>query len=184
MRINTLLDQAGHVSILFYMIKILAGTTITDNFSMGTTGNLIAYGDSNEGILRGAVNIHECGSGMKDVIAHPDTGVVFDGFRLPFWSEAMELVKTGQRCFPNLRTLGWDVALTENGPVIIEANSRWDPPLYAPFLMSDAALATDFGDESDLHAGDSSVSVHIEIGPKLNLHEPPLAIALPAAKPS
>ena len=145
MRINTLLDQAGHVSILFYMIKILAGTTITDNFSMGTTGNLIAYGDSNEGILRGAVNIHECGSGMKDVIAHPDTGVVFDGFRLPFWSEAMELVKTGQRCFPNLRTLGWDVALTENGPVIIEANSRWDPPLYAPFLMSEQHWRHIFG---------------------------------------
>jgi hypothetical protein len=145
MRINTLLDPAGQVSILFYMIKILAGTTITDNFSMGTTGNLIAYGDSNQGILRGAVNIHECGSGMMDVMAHPDTGVVFDGFRLPFWSEAMELVKTAQRCFPDLHTLGWDVALTENGPVIIEANARWDPPIYAPFLMSEQNWRHIFG---------------------------------------
>ncbi len=145
MRINTLLDQTGHVTVLFYMIKILAGTTITDNFSMGTTGNLIAYGDADEGILRGAVNIHECGSGMKNVMTHPDTGIGLDGFRLPYWSEAIELVKAGQRCFPKLPTLGWDIALTENGPIIIEANARWDPPLYAPFLMSEQNWQRIFG---------------------------------------
>jgi hypothetical protein len=136
MRINTQLYPDGRVSILFYMIKILAGPTVSDNFSMGTTGNLIAYGDPDDGILRGAVNIHQCGSGMKEVSAHPKTGIPFDGFRLPFWADAIELAKSGQRCFPMLPSLGWDIALTEVGPLIIEANSRWDPPLYAPFLMS------------------------------------------------
>lgn len=136
MRINTLLYPDGQVAILFYMIKILAGQTVSDNFSMGTTGNLIAYGDRDRGVLRGAVNIHECGSGMRDVAVHPDTGIRFDGFELPGWTDAIELAKTGQRCFPQLPSLGWDIALTEHGPVIIEANSRWDPPLYAPFLMS------------------------------------------------
>ena len=136
MRINTLQHQDGRVSILFYMIKILAGRTLSDNFSTGTTGNLIAYGDPDHGILRGAVNIHECGSGMKEVTVHPETGIRLDGFRLPHWSEAMALAKTGQRCFPELPTLGWDIALTEEGPIIIEANALWDPPLYAPLIMS------------------------------------------------
>lgn len=136
MRINTLRHQDGRVSILFYMIKLLAGRMVSDNFSMGTTGNLIAYGDPNDGILRGAVNLHECGSGMKEVTVHPETGTPLDGFRLPYWSEAIALAKTGQRCFPQLPTLGWDIALTEEGPIIIEANARWDPPLYAPFIMS------------------------------------------------
>ena len=145
MRVNTLLDADGRVSILFYMIKILAGTTITDNFSMGTTGNLIAYGDRGDGVLRGAVNIHECGSGMKVVTTHPDTGIAFDGCRLPYWSEAIELARTGQRCFPELPTLGWDIALTADGPLFIEANARWDPPLYAPFLMSDEHWRQIFG---------------------------------------
>jgi hypothetical protein len=112
---------------------------------MGTTGNLIAYGDQDAGILRGAVNIHECGSGMKVVEAHPETGVAFDGFRLPFWSDAVELVTGAQRYFAELPTLGWDIALTGDGPAIIEANSRWDPPLYAPFLMSDEAWQRIFG---------------------------------------
>lgn len=137
MRINTLLHGDGRVEILFYMIKILAGNTVSDNFSMGTTGNLIAFGDRDTGILRGAVNIHECGSGMQMVLAHPRTGIPFDGFQLPFWSDAVALVSKAQRCFPELATLGWDVAITDDGPAIIEANSRWDPPLYAPFLLSE-----------------------------------------------
>jgi hypothetical protein len=54
-------------------------------------------------------------------------------------------VTGAQRCFAELPTLGWDIALTGDGPVIIEANSRWDPPLYAPFLMSDEAWQRIFG---------------------------------------
>lgn len=136
MRINTLQHLDGRVSILFYMIKILAGHTVSDNFSMGTTGNLIAYGDPHDGTLRGALTIHACGSGMTAVAAHPETGIPFAGFSLPYWSEAIALARTAQRFFPELPTLGWDIALTEDGPIIIEANARWDPPLYAPFLMS------------------------------------------------
>jgi len=136
MRINTLLHRDGRVSILFYMIKILAGHTVSDNFSMGTTGNLIAFGDPDKGVLRGAIKLHECGSGMTTIAVHPETGTPFDGFRLPRWSEAIALASSAQRSFPQLPTLGWDMALTDDGPRIIEANARWDPPLYAPFLMS------------------------------------------------
>lgn len=144
MRINTL-QRGGHVSILFYMIKILGGQTASDNFSMGTTGNLIAYGDPDDGTLRGAVRLSECGCGMKRVVVHPGTGMPLDGFRLPHWHEAIDLAKTAQRCFPTLPALGWDIALTEEGPQIIEANARWDPPLYAPFLMSPEDWGRIFG---------------------------------------
>jgi Sugar-transfer associated ATP-grasp len=145
-RINTLIEPDGRVSILFYMIKILAGHTVSDNFSMGTTGNLIAFGDEGTGVLRQAVTIHECGSGMNRIGRHPVTGKSFDGFQLPCWKEAIELVTAGQRHFAELPTLGWDVALTSEGPLIIEANARWDPPLYAPFLMSGNDWKRIFGD--------------------------------------
>ena len=136
LRITTILEKDGQVSVLFYFFKILAGLHDADNFAMGTSGNLVAYGDRQDGVLRGAVGIHECGSGTTVFTAHPQTGVAFDGFRVPQWAEAVELVKQAQRCFPMLPTLGWDVALTADGPRIIEANSRWDPPLFAPFLMT------------------------------------------------
>jgi hypothetical protein len=136
LRITTMLEKNGRVSVLFYFFKVLAGVQDADNFSMGTSGNLVAYGDREDGILRGAIGIHACGSGTTVFTAHPQTGVAFDGFPIPLWHEAVELVKQAQRCFPMLPTLGWDVALTADGPRIIEANSRWDPPLFAPFLLT------------------------------------------------
>jgi hypothetical protein len=144
-RINTLLHEDGSVDVLFAMIKVLASESLTDNFSMGTSGNLIAFGDAQTGVLKGAIGAHPSGCGMVRVESHPGTGIPFDGFVLPHWHEALKLVRRAQRCFPQLRSLGWDVALTAEGPRIVEANARWDPPTYAPFLMSEKHWRSIFG---------------------------------------
>jgi hypothetical protein len=136
MRVNTWLEPSGRVSVLFYMIKVRVGESIADNFSLGRTGNLIAFGDRDEGTLRGALTVRSSGSGMQFLTEHPETGIKFDGFRIPGWRDAIELACRSQTLLPQLPSLGWDIALTETGPRIIEANARWDPPLYAPFLMS------------------------------------------------
>lgn len=38
----------------------------------------------------------------------------------------VEAVKNYQARIPYLKTIGWDVALTDDGPVIIEINNWWD----------------------------------------------------------
>ena len=144
-RINTLLHEDGSVDVLFAMIKVLASESLTDNFSMGTSGNLIAFGNAETGVLNGAIGVHPSGCGMVRVERHPGTGIPFEGFVLPHWHEALELVRHAQRCFPQLPSLGWDVALTADGPRLIEANARWDPPTYAPFLMSEEHWRSIFG---------------------------------------
>jgi Sugar-transfer associated ATP-grasp len=146
-RINTLLHHNGRVSVLFFMFKVLAGRALTDNFAMGTTGNLIAFGDVETGVLRGAVTLHPCGSGMRMIDRHPITGVLFNGFQLPGWTEAVALAKTAQRCYAELAAVGWDVALTGDGPKLIEGNARWDAPFYAPFLMSGENWRRIFGED-------------------------------------
>lgn len=57
---------------------------------------------------------------------HPDTNIKIRGFEIPRWNEAIALAKelTGQ--FENLNYMGWDIALTENGWVVIEANEFGD----------------------------------------------------------
>ena len=53
--------------------------------------------------------------------AHPDTKIVFEGFRLPYFSQALELAGRAASFFEN-KFIGWDVAITVNGPILIEGN--------------------------------------------------------------
>ena len=45
------------------------------------------------------------------------------GFQVPCWEEIKALVKEAALVTPQLRYMVWDVALTPDGPVIIEGNS-------------------------------------------------------------
>lgn len=54
---------------------------------------------------------------------HPDTGIRVLGMQIPMWDEILEMTEKALRHIDGLNYLGFDVALTENGPVIIEANT-------------------------------------------------------------
>ncbi len=54
---------------------------------------------------------------------HPDTGFVARGFEVPFWKEILDLTARAAAIVPEVGYVGWDVAVAENGPVIIEGNS-------------------------------------------------------------
>lgn len=53
---------------------------------------------------------------------HPDTGIEFTGYPIPMLAEAVELAKKAAREIPQMRHVGWDVAITPDGPAIIEGN--------------------------------------------------------------
>ena len=53
---------------------------------------------------------------------HPKSGVSFLDFQVPFHNEAVEMVKNAATKVPGIGYIGWDVAITENGPVLIEGN--------------------------------------------------------------
>lgn len=63
----------------------------------------------------------------KDGIAkHPLTGVKFVGFKIPFFKESVNMVLdvANNVNFYNRRLLGFDIAITENGPLIVEVNAN------------------------------------------------------------
>lgn len=53
---------------------------------------------------------------------HPITGVELVGAQIPMYHESVELVKRAAMQIPELGYIGWDIAVTEKGPLIIEAN--------------------------------------------------------------
>ena len=52
---------------------------------------------------------------------------MIEGFQIPHWPEVLELVRQGAVAFPELRTIGWDVAISSSGIFLLEGNHHWDP---------------------------------------------------------
>ena len=77
------------------------------------TGRLMQYGFPHEKF------------GTKTQV-HPLSGIVFEGYQLPYWKETVELITKAHRQFPDIATIGWDVTMTEQGPLIVEANDGWE----------------------------------------------------------
>lgn len=61
--------------------------------------------------------------------SHPLTQKDFEDFLLPTWNEAIDLVKTAHKHFYGVKSIGWDVAITEDGPKLIEGNIDWNFPM-------------------------------------------------------
>jgi hypothetical protein len=53
---------------------------------------------------------------------HPDTGVKFEGFQIPYYKEARQLAEKAAQLVPRIKLIGWDIAIQPEGPVIIEGN--------------------------------------------------------------
>lgn len=127
-RMITLLDGDGTCRILHAHFKPIVDEQIIDTHIDGLKGNVEAPVCAGTGRLRSANRIPGTGEGIQTLIAHPKTGILFAGFRLPFWPQACEIVTTAARAFHPLRAIGWDVAIGPEGACIVEANVWFDPP--------------------------------------------------------
>jgi hypothetical protein len=108
-------------------LRIPIGGSEADNFRHGASGNLLAGIDAATGRLVSAVgSLRRDWPQIVDVARHPETGVSFAGYQLPCWHDLIQLVLDAQRRFTGLRSIGWDVAISDDGPTLIEGNGRYD----------------------------------------------------------
>ena len=54
--------------------------------------------------------------------AHPDSGVVFKGYQLPQWEQMKEICREMSAKMTQVGFIGWDMAHTDEGWVLIEGN--------------------------------------------------------------
>jgi hypothetical protein len=126
-RIVSVVGGDGIVYLVNAFFKPIVGRNQVDNFRHGSTGNLLAPVSLEGGILGDAVS-YAPGGGLREIPRHPETGMAFNGFQLPFWEEACALVRRAALVFLPVRFIGFDVALSPAGPVLIEGNFWPDPP--------------------------------------------------------
>ena len=114
-RATAVVDKDGKVIILHPWIKVGAGgqfvaSAACDGFDAeidSETGVIISNGYSENG------SIYE---------VHPDSKLKIKGYQIPKWNELKSLVAELMRALPEYRYIGWDLVLTKQGWVVMEAN--------------------------------------------------------------
>ncbi|MGB3723730.1 MAG: sugar-transfer associated ATP-grasp domain-containing protein, partial [Pacificimonas sp.] len=103
------------------VLRVPRGDLPTDNYAKGASGTGAAWIDIESGTL-GPVHWGS-GFGQKCLDDHPVTGARIAGFALPEWTDITEMLVEGHRYFPGLPLIGWDVAFSDEGPLILELNA-------------------------------------------------------------
>lgn len=120
-RIITVRGNSGLINVLAASIRIGARSdSFVDNRAVGG----MAVGIHEDGTLMKYGFQHSEFGGRNE--KHPLTGIVFEGYQLPYWSQVVELVMKAHRCILGLQSIGWDVAITPTGPILIEGNDNWE----------------------------------------------------------
>ncbi len=113
-RVVTVLTE-GEAHIVYAFIRIGNGGRFVDNIN---AGGMAAPINIQSGII-------EYPAFDKDSIyyeTHPYTNCAIKGWQLPFWKESVQMVLKAAKVIPQVGYVGWDVAVTENGPLLIEGN--------------------------------------------------------------
>lgn len=114
-RITSVLSK-GEAHLMYALVRMGDGTKYVDNISSGGM-----YCPVNEdGVLTAPAFCDKTGQ-CYDI--HPSTQTRLVGFRIPYFKQAQELVRQAAKVVPQIRYVGWDVAICEDGPKIIEGNT-------------------------------------------------------------
>ena len=118
-RIFSIIDRLGVPHIALPYLRAGIGKSVTDNICAGGIFYIV---DPDTGI------VHMTGRTLREqkrYIIHPNSDVIVPGFKVPYYEEICGIIKRAALVTPSLRYVGWDVAITPNGPAIIEGNIEY-----------------------------------------------------------
>lgn len=135
-RVCILVTEAG-VRIPFAILKLPAKGNLADSF--WRPGNLACNLDVASGAVLRIRSKDKLGTTDYDV--HPETRMPLIGEKLPMWDQVIDLAKRCAPIFQPVRYQSMDIAITPNGPVLIEINTGGGYDL--PQLASGEGFLTD-----------------------------------------
>jgi hypothetical protein len=127
-RLPTCCFPDGRVEVLPWTLirmPVVPGA-VTDNMARGSVAFAI---EPETGRLASGGRVGK----RKRFNRHPVTGQQVVGVEMPFWKETIALCKNAHAtAFHTFPTVGWDVAITPEGPLLIEMNIQWVRPAGLP----------------------------------------------------
>lgn len=125
-RFMTTLFPSGEARVIAAILKIGRNGACVDN--AGSGGNIDASVDLETGEINNVMQY----DGWRNIHAidlHPDTGVKLNGILIDNWDKIKAEVIKYQQSFPWCKAAGWDIAITDDGPIVVEVNDFWDRTL-------------------------------------------------------
>lgn len=137
-RIVTLVvDNVPHF--MYSILRMGIGDMSVDNSSSGGLNTCL---DENGRIMKACFSDKTA----KYYTSHPTTGMNLVGFEVPMYKETIELCLKASMQEPKLGYIGWDVAITPDGPLIVEANDLpgYDMPQNHGTNNNDCGMLPEF----------------------------------------
>jgi len=113
-RCTTIKTNEG-VEVFYPFLKVGRNGSFIDN---GGAGGILAGIDPDTGVVY-TTGVDEVG---ERFILHPDTKVTLPGYQIPRWEELIALAKKLALIVPAVKYVGWDLALAEDGWIMVEGN--------------------------------------------------------------
>lgn len=113
----------GKGNIVESLLRVGNSDKPVDNFNSG--GMVVPLDIANGRVLCAAMS--KKGERFE---AHPATGTQFEGFTVPMWEQVTALVEEAAGVVEGVRYVGWDVAVTPEGPVLVEGNQYPGHDIY------------------------------------------------------
>ncbi len=121
LRVLTLIDNDGKPDVIAAVLRIGRKGKFVDNFHYDGISALI---DHESGIVKTTGTDQY----FNRYTFHPDSQKQIVGFKIPHWDKVLDTVKEAALVHPDVRYVGWDIGVREDGSVvIIEGNHSGDP---------------------------------------------------------
>jgi hypothetical protein len=119
MRVDTFRAPSEKAEILSGFLRVGGKNSYVDNISAG--GVLVGINLENGVLREKAINKFHGNQKIGTFKLNPVTGIPFEGFKIPYFNEVKKIVIQAAEWIPSA-LVGWDVAVSSSGPVLIEAN--------------------------------------------------------------
>ena len=140
-RVVTFYTKSNEAIVLSVNMRYGVGDNFVDNVG---AGGIHVGVDFETGMLK-KLAYDKRGNRM---LRHPTSDIEFEGFQIPKWDDVMKMSLAVQKSCPFYKLLGLDVALTNDGPVLIEANPNPDLVFQEQGsgpLLADERVLVEFG---------------------------------------
>ena len=119
--VTILKDGKAHVVAAY--LRVGNGPRPVDNFN---NGGMVTPVDRETGVIQCAAR-DKAGTLYE---RHPATGTPFRGTQIPMWPQILDMLQKAAQVVPSIRYVGWDVAVTPDGPVLVEGNQYPGHDIY------------------------------------------------------